>query len=305
MLYLQSAIDLAQGRSADVVALFVVLAAMPDRVGARRDRLRLRRFELRIELRSQLDRDDGAHIVLERSRVHDVEAGTVVDEQLERAPVAAAENVHDAPGRLEPEPPAGNPADPVDHEGGILQHPALDHDPDVVEPFDLKPAAGFLGLLPAAVAAHADPIEAGRGVEDRVRVLGEQLGETGGEPLRLPPIPEGRYLEPMIAWTRPARRRSHAETPVDHVAFAVLGHQPRGRLAAGNLQAVQVRRQSHPDLRRQRGGPGDRARFGSRNRPSRGNEQAGRRGQAGHRDPPPQVLSHPFSHSASSIRYWK
>ena len=161
----------------------------------------------------------------------------------------------------------------------------------------MEPAAGFLGLLPIPVAAYPHPIQAGRGVENGVRLLGEQPGETAGELLRLPPIPEGGYLEPVLARTRPARRRPHAEAPVHLVPFAVLGHQPGGRLTAGNLQTVQIRRESDPDLRRQHDRPGNRTRVGSRCRPDRGSQEADRGSQTRHRGPPFCLLSIAFSHA--------
>ena len=286
MLHLQSAIDLALGRCADVVALVVELAVMTHRVGARGDRLRLGRFDLGVEVRAQLDRHDSAHIVLERRRVHDVQTRAVVHEQFESTPVAAAENADDAPGRLEPEPPARNPTDALDNadsldlEGGILQHRALNRDPTVVEPFDPEPAARLLDLLPAVVAPDPNPVQPGGGVEDRVRFLLEQRREPGGKLPCLPPVPQRRYLEPMNARTRLPRRRPNAEASFDFVPFAVLGHQPRGRFAASNFEPVQVRSESHPDLRRQHDRAGRRSRVGDRNRPSRGHQQAGQRDDA-------------------------
>ena len=283
MLHVQAAVHLAQRRGAQVVALPFELAEPPRRVGARGDRLRLDRLDLRVEVRPELDRHDAAQVVLQRRRVDDVQAGPVAQEDLQRPPVAAAEDAHDAAGRLEPQPPPGNPADAVDQEPRPLQDLALDRDPDIVEPLDMKPAASLLRALPVPETPHADPVQPGARVEHRVRRLVEQGRQTNRQLLGLHPIPQRRHLQPMDPRARLPRRREHLERPRDLVAPARLVHQPGRPVAAGHLQPRKIGRKPQPNLLRRR----DRRRRRRPARRRRRQQQTRRRGQTQVGRPPP------------------
>ncbi len=112
MLVVHAAVDLAARRAAQVVALVGELAQVAQRVGARRDRLRLRGLELRVGAGAELARHDAAQVVLERQLVDQVETAAVVEEDHDLAPIAAPLDAQAAARRrLEREAP---PLDPVD-----------------------------------------------------------------------------------------------------------------------------------------------------------------------------------------------
>ena len=67
-----TAVDLAAGRRAEVVALGREVAAPLDGVGPRRDGLRLQRLELVVDARPHLERDDAEEVLLEADPVDDV-----------------------------------------------------------------------------------------------------------------------------------------------------------------------------------------------------------------------------------------
>ena len=94
------AVDLAGGRRADVVALRGVVAEVRERVGARRDRLRLERLDLREGLGRQLVRDHAPEVVLEVDDVHDGQRRRLGGPHLEEPPVACRVRLAGArPGR--------------------------------------------------------------------------------------------------------------------------------------------------------------------------------------------------------------
>ena len=80
-------VDLAGGCRADVVALRGVVAEVGERVGPRRNRLRLERLDLREGLGRELVRDDAPQVVLQVDDVDDREPALLGGPDLEEAPV--------------------------------------------------------------------------------------------------------------------------------------------------------------------------------------------------------------------------
>ena len=187
--------------------------------------------------------------------------------------------------RLEPQPPSRDPADSIHLESRMLQNLALDGDPDVVEPLDMKPATSLLRRLPVTEAAHADPVQAGARVEHRVRLLIEQTRQPAGQLLRLHPIPQRRHLQAMNPRARRPRRRQHLEGAGNLVPPAGLVHKPRRDIAAGNLDPLKVRGQPQPNLLRQNDRRRRRRRTGMHCRRRR-QQQTGRNAQTQVGHPP-------------------
>ncbi len=243
VLVLHAAVDLAARRGADVEALGVELAEVARRVGARRHRLRLERFELGVGGGAELPRHDAAQVLLERHLVDDVEGAAVVevDEDAAAVTVAADEDAG-AVGVLDREPASAHRHRQValqQPQRGVADAAALAHHPGVADAEAGEAAPRRLRRLAARVAADAHAVEAAFGLEHRVGGLAGGAAKVGRERLGLAGVAQGSHLDAEDAGLGALGRGVDAQGAGERPGLPFPdGTQPGGAAGEGDAALV-------------------------------------------------------------------
>ena len=255
MLDRDTSVDLAAPGRAKIVPFGAELAEIPNRIGSRGDRLRFDRFDLGIQDRTHLLRDDAAKVLLEIELVDDIEKAPVVEKDQQFAAVFRTAVREWLVARdFEPTPGDRRSAVRVRHlESGILELVPFGRHPGARVSQGFETSAVVASRIGGRIATDPDPVEIAAGVENHRRLETGLGTQSLGERPSLLLVLERGQLKSIETVADDVGRGSNRRPGLEHELDLAA---PRDRICWHD-EALDIGREPDANVQRWRGLGGD------------------------------------------------